>query len=237
VHDVPLLVENGMGAAFALVVVVDAPVEERVRRLAETRGMSEEDAHARIDAQADDTARAAAADVWIDNAGGRDDVEETVDRLWDERVVPFEANARAGRAVPASTEIVPPDPRWAAQARRLADRIASSAGDDVDRVEHVGATAVPDLAAPDLIELLVLVADGRRVDERAVGEALAAAAFPRTGAGHHGGADPARPVDVRVARTSSDEARRVLAARDAAVDDPQRVRDDPDAVRDGLAVP
>ena len=70
-HDVPLLVENGMGAAFALVLVVDAPVDVRVTRLVEARGMTVEDARARMAAQADDDARRAAADVWLENAGGR----------------------------------------------------------------------------------------------------------------------------------------------------------------------
>ena len=40
VHDVPLLVEKRMGAGYHLVVVVDAPVEDRVRRLV-GRGMPE----------------------------------------------------------------------------------------------------------------------------------------------------------------------------------------------------
>ena len=43
VHDVPLLVEKGMGAAYHLVLVVDAPVEVRVARLV-GRGLSEADA-------------------------------------------------------------------------------------------------------------------------------------------------------------------------------------------------
>ena len=41
VHDVPLLVENGLGPDYQLVLVVAAPVEERVRRLVRDRGMAE----------------------------------------------------------------------------------------------------------------------------------------------------------------------------------------------------
>src|SRR5690606_32145882 len=37
VHDIPLLVETGQAAAFDVVVVVDAPVEEQVRRMVEDR--------------------------------------------------------------------------------------------------------------------------------------------------------------------------------------------------------
>src|SRR6201995_2364689 len=59
VEDIPLLVETGMAPMFPLVVVVHADVELRVRRLVEQRGMSEEDARARIAAQADDDQRRA----------------------------------------------------------------------------------------------------------------------------------------------------------------------------------
>src|SRR5262249_18743984 len=52
VHDVPLLTENDLAALYDLVVVVDAPVEEQVRRLTTLRGMTEEAARARIAAQA-----------------------------------------------------------------------------------------------------------------------------------------------------------------------------------------
>ena len=41
-HDVPLLVENGLAPAYHLVIVVDAPVDERVRRLVSSRGMAED---------------------------------------------------------------------------------------------------------------------------------------------------------------------------------------------------
>mgnify|MGYP001073867216 CR=1 FL=1 len=42
VHDMPLLVEKQMSPEYHLVVVVDTPVETRVRRLVEHRGMPEE---------------------------------------------------------------------------------------------------------------------------------------------------------------------------------------------------
>ncbi|HZB67464.1 MAG TPA: dephospho-CoA kinase, partial [Ornithinibacter sp.] len=61
VHDMPLLVEKGMGAEYHLVLVVGAAEEVRLRRLVDQRGMSEADARARIAAQADDDARRAAA--------------------------------------------------------------------------------------------------------------------------------------------------------------------------------
>jgi dephospho-CoA kinase len=54
VQDIPLLVESGMAPSFLLVVVVHAAPEERVRRLVAGRGMPEQDAMARIAAQADE---------------------------------------------------------------------------------------------------------------------------------------------------------------------------------------
>lgn len=82
VHDVPLLVETGQADAFDLVVVVDAPVDVRVRRLVEGRGMSEPDARARIAAQADDDDRREAADVVLDGSGDVQHLAAEVDLLW-----------------------------------------------------------------------------------------------------------------------------------------------------------
>jgi dephospho-CoA kinase len=48
VHDVPLLVENGLARAYDVVVVVDTDPELAVRRLVERRGMREADARARV---------------------------------------------------------------------------------------------------------------------------------------------------------------------------------------------
>lgn len=87
VHDVPLLVEKGMASAYDLVVVVDAPVEQRVRRLV-GRGLTEADARARITAQATTRERRAVADVWLDNEGSADDLRAAVDRLWAQRLAP-----------------------------------------------------------------------------------------------------------------------------------------------------
>src|SRR5204862_1723191 len=100
VHDVPLLVENGLGPNYHLVIVVDAPVQTRVHRLVEARGMSEVDVRARIEAQAGEDARRAAADVWLDNAGSPDEVLAAVDALWADRLVRYESNVRLHRKAP-----------------------------------------------------------------------------------------------------------------------------------------
>ncbi|WP_426308713.1 dephospho-CoA kinase [Cellulosimicrobium sp. E-16] len=82
VHDIPLLVETGDPARFHCVVVVHTPADVRVARLVEGRGLSEDEARARLAAQADDAARLAAADVTLDGSGSPDALREQVDELW-----------------------------------------------------------------------------------------------------------------------------------------------------------
>lgn len=82
VFDVPLLAENGLKPLYALVVVVDAPVETQLERLTSLRGMSEEDARKRIAAQATREQRLAIADRVIDNSGTLEELAAQVDRLW-----------------------------------------------------------------------------------------------------------------------------------------------------------
>ena len=134
-QDIPLLVEGGMAARFALVVVVHADAAVRVRRLVEQRGMPEADARARIAAQADDAARRAVADVWLDNSGPPQTLGAAVDALWDRRLVPFAAapRRRVGRrpAPPRSSTPTrsgprrPPGSSPASRPRRGSEAVAS----------------------------------------------------------------------------------------------------------------
>jgi dephospho-CoA kinase len=84
VYDVPLLAENDLAGLYDLVVVVDAPVEEQVRRLTTLRGMTEEAARARIAVQATRERRGALADRVIDNSGTIEALAARVDELWSE---------------------------------------------------------------------------------------------------------------------------------------------------------
>ena len=81
VYDMPLLVDLGLHKQMDLTVVVDVDVEERVRRLVDTRGLDEPDARARIAQQLDDASRLAAADVVIDNNGPLEALEPQVAEL------------------------------------------------------------------------------------------------------------------------------------------------------------
>ena len=82
VNDVPLLVEAGLADSYEAVIVVFADERVRVERLVRARGMSEEEAKARIAAQASDEQRHAVADFEIDNVGSLEELWSKVDELW-----------------------------------------------------------------------------------------------------------------------------------------------------------
>ena len=85
VADVPLLVENNLEGAYDVVVVVDAPEDVRLRRLVE-RGMDEDDALARMAAQATREERLDVADFLVDNSGDLEALDRAVEDLWSELV-------------------------------------------------------------------------------------------------------------------------------------------------------
>lgn len=94
VQDIPLLVETGQGSDFDLVIVVAAPLDERLRRMVTDRGMDEADARARIDAQATDAQRAAVADIVINNSGSLAQLRQQVTEIWEKNIAPSISRAR-----------------------------------------------------------------------------------------------------------------------------------------------
>ena len=178
VEDIPLLVESQMAPMFPLVIVVHADADLRVRRLIEYRGFSEEDARARIAAQAADEQRRAVADVWLDNAGTADELVAAARRLWQDRIEPFAANIAAGRPAQALPRLVPSDPQWPAQAQRILARLRTACGHRAARVDHIGSTAVPGMAAKDVIDVQVTVDTLDTADE--IAEAMLGAGYVGT---------------------------------------------------------
>ncbi|MBF6046788.1 dephospho-CoA kinase [Streptomyces sp. NRRL B-1677] len=83
VHDVPLLAENGLAPLYDLVVVVDAGTGTRLDRLVRLRGMTPDEARARMAAQATREARLAVADIVIDNDGPVEALEQQVAKVWE----------------------------------------------------------------------------------------------------------------------------------------------------------
>ncbi|MFL1903782.1 dephospho-CoA kinase [Streptomyces tauricus] len=82
VHDVPLLAENGLAKLYDLVIVVDASTETQLDRLVRLRGMTEEDARARMAAQATREKRREIADVVIDNDVPLERLRRRVRAVW-----------------------------------------------------------------------------------------------------------------------------------------------------------
>jgi dephospho-CoA kinase len=180
VEDIPLLVESGMAPLFPLVVVVHADAEVRVRRLVEQRGMSEEDARARIAAQADDEQRRAVADVWLDNSGSPAELVRRAHDVWNNRILPFAHNISERQIARAPARLVPADPSWPDQARRILARLKTACGHRALRVDHIGSTAVPEFLnfpAKDVIDIQITVESLTVADELA--EPLLSAGYPR----------------------------------------------------------
>ncbi|MFI7573215.1 dephospho-CoA kinase [Micromonospora sp. NPDC049497] len=238
VNDVPLLVEVGLAPSYHLVLVVQTAMATRLERLARDRGMDRAEAERRIAAQADDARRRAAADVVLTNDGTLAELHAAVDALWQERLLPYEANLCARRAVRShGVALAEADPTWPEQYARLAARIRHATAPADLRIDHIGSTAVPGLAAKDVIDIQLTVprladADGPLADR------LADAGFPRLpgewwdaprprGSGRwpkrlHGSADPARPVHLHIREVDSPGWRYALLVRDHLRADPDQ---------------
>lgn len=90
VYTVPLLVEADVQLPFDLVVTVEAPAEERIRRLVHDRGMTYHAAEARIRSQATGQQREARADLVLNSNQGLDSFITEAKNLW------LEIEQRAG---------------------------------------------------------------------------------------------------------------------------------------------
>jgi dephospho-CoA kinase len=84
VYSVPLLVEAAVDHDFDLVVTVEAPEDEQIRRLVTTRAMSEAEAKSRIAAQARPVERAARADRILNSNQDINLLLKDADSLWRE---------------------------------------------------------------------------------------------------------------------------------------------------------
>ncbi|MCW2785878.1 MAG: coaE [Marmoricola sp.] len=82
VHDIPLLAESGRGSTFDAVVVVDAPAQTQLERMVRDRGWTEDDAQARMAAQASREDRLAIATYVVDNTGTLEDLRHRVTEVF-----------------------------------------------------------------------------------------------------------------------------------------------------------
>ncbi|GGO94375.1 dephospho-CoA kinase [Wenjunlia tyrosinilytica] len=244
VEDAPPGIGRGAASMYHLVVYIDAPADDRVRRverLVKDQELSVEAARikiSRILGEECDAAPRAAVDVVVDNSGPADKLWASIDALWAERLARFESNMRWGRmALYGPPRLVPPDPTWPEQAARLAARIQSAAGERALRVDHIGSTAIPGLSAKDVIDLQVSVPS--LDDAIAMSPALTDAGLifhPGIGTNqahgavtnpaqwrkrYHKSADPGRPANVHIRPYGTAGWRFALLFRDWLRADPQ----------------
>jgi dephospho-CoA kinase len=84
VQDIPLIAESDMAGFFDLVVVVDVPPRVQAERLTQKRGLTPEQAAARLAAQASREQRLAIATMVVDNSGSLAELDREVGELWAE---------------------------------------------------------------------------------------------------------------------------------------------------------
>jgi dephospho-CoA kinase len=84
VHDIPLLAETGQAEGFDAVIVVDVPTQTQVERMVGLRGMTREDAEARVAAQATREERLNIATHVVDNTGTVEDLRRRVTEVYRE---------------------------------------------------------------------------------------------------------------------------------------------------------
>jgi GrpB-like predicted nucleotidyltransferase (UPF0157 family) len=102
-----------------------------------------------------------------------------------------------GGREPARIVVVDPDPHWADRFGALAARVRRALG-EAARVEHIGSTSIPGLAAKPIIDMLLIVEDA--ADEDAFVPALVAEGFVLRvrEAGHRMLRTPERDVHLHV---------------------------------------
>ena len=86
IYDMAVLVESRLGYAtkypYEVVVVVEAPMADRLERLQSQRGIEQDDALARIESQASDEQRRAVAQFIIANGGDLAALSDATNQLW-----------------------------------------------------------------------------------------------------------------------------------------------------------
>jgi len=81
VNEIPLLLEKKMESLFDFLVIVISTEKNRLERLSQ-KGLTEDQAKARIAKQVNDDARKAAADFLIVNDGNLDQLDTDVQKIW-----------------------------------------------------------------------------------------------------------------------------------------------------------
>jgi GrpB-like predicted nucleotidyltransferase (UPF0157 family) len=125
--------------------------------------------------------------------------------------------ALIGGLEPRDIRIVDYDPGWPARFQEQRRIIADALGNSLLRIEHIGSTAVPDMAAKAIIDILIVVADS--ADEPSYLPCLVTAGYElrvrEPGFHQHRMLrTPARDVHIHVWSPDAPEIERQLAFRD-----------------------
>ncbi len=202
VHDVPLLVENGMTARYHLSVLVDVPEDIRLERLTTSRGLDRDDALRRIRAQADDAQRLLACDAVLDNSTTEQELAAGFTALWEDRIAPFSRHRADGTPAP----IPAPASAESADGGESPSALDAAGARLVARIEHIASAVgitctTTHTAGPAGVELVVTVQEGDDTAAR-MGRVLADAGYVRAvgeaaalpGPVRYTHTDPGRPV-------------------------------------------
>jgi dephospho-CoA kinase len=82
IYNVPLLVEAGVSLPFDIVVTVEAPKSAQIDRMIKQRGMTQEEAEARIAAQASPAQRAQRSEIILNSNQSLGRLLDDTDSLW-----------------------------------------------------------------------------------------------------------------------------------------------------------
>ena len=129
-----------------------------------------------------------------------------------------------GELVPTRVALAEADPAWPQRYEEHARRIRAVLGETAKRVEHIGSTAVPSLAAKPIVDILLVVEDS--ADEGSYLPHLEAAGYQLRVREpdfdeHRMLRTPSRDVHLHVFPTGSSEVDRYLVLRDHLRSDPE----------------
>lgn len=117
-------------------------------------------------------------------------------------------------------EVVPPNPEWKTAFEQESPQIAGALGENVAAIHHIGSTAIPQIYAKPIIDVLVEVKDITQVNQRneamqALGyQAMGEFGLPGRRFFYRDNAQGIRTHHVHTFTTASSEVKRHLAFRD-----------------------
>lgn len=131
----------------------------------------------------------------------------------------------------SKVEVVLHDPRWRDAFEAEAERVAAALGENVVAVHHIGSTAIPDIYAKPVVDLLVEVKDVTEVDGRSSAmeslgyEVMGEYGIPGRRYFRKDDREGIRTHQIHVFETGSAQVERHLAFRDYMIAHPEDARE------------